>query len=86
VLSMGDKHADVSDKIMTYLEAGTSAVIVVDPRRETIAVHGRDGMHVLRAGDTLTHAALLGFSLDVDDARRDRLGIAGRGRARDRLA
>jgi len=65
VLSPGDRRADVADKIATYLEAGTAAVIVVDSRRETIAVHDRDSVHVLQAGDTLTHAALPGFALDV---------------------
>ncbi|MEA2721063.1 MAG: hypothetical protein QOJ39_2927 [Candidatus Eremiobacteraeota bacterium] len=65
VLSPGDKRADVADKIATYIEAGTAAVIVVDPRLETIAVHDRDGVRVLRAEDTLTHRAMPGFTLAV---------------------
>jgi Uma2 family endonuclease len=65
VLSPDDRAADVEHKISIYLAAGTSAVFVVDPRRETIAVHDRDGARVVRAGDTLAHAALPGFTLDV---------------------
>lgn len=66
ILSPDDRRADVEHKIATYLAAGTAAVIVVDPHRETFAVHDRDGVRVLRAGDTLTHPALPGFSLDVE--------------------
>jgi Uma2 family endonuclease len=65
VLSVGDRRADVGDKIATYLEAGTAAIVVVDPRRETIAVHDRDGVRTLSGGDTFTHAALPGFALGV---------------------
>lgn len=65
VLSRGDERADVADKIATYIEAGTAAVIAVDPQQETIAVHDRGGVRVLRARDTLMHPALPGFALDV---------------------
>jgi Uma2 family endonuclease len=65
ILSPGDRRRDVQHKITTYLAAGTAAVILVDPRRATIAVHDRDGVHELHQGDTLTHAALPDFSLDV---------------------
>ena len=58
VLSRGDRAADVEHKIATYLVAGTSAVIVVEPRRETIASHDREGVRIAQAGDTLTHPAL----------------------------
>jgi len=65
ILSPDDRRADVEDKIATYLRAGTEAVIVVDPHWETIVVHDRSGARTLAAGDTLTHPALPGFSLDV---------------------
>ncbi len=65
ILSPGERRRDVEDKIATYLSAGTAAVVVVDPPRETIAVHDRSGIRELRQGDTLSHAALPGFSLDV---------------------
>src|ERR1700738_3987272 len=65
VLSRDDRRADVDHKIATYLAAGTSAVIVVDPKRAAIAVHDRDEVRIVRDGDTLAHAALPGFVLDV---------------------
>ena len=65
ILSPYDRRRDVQDKIATYLAAGTAAIVVVDPRRETIKVYDRDGERILRAGDSLTHASLPGFSLDV---------------------
>ncbi len=45
--------SDVEHKIVTYLAAGTSAVIVVDPHQETIAVHDGNGVRRLSAGDVL---------------------------------
>ena len=66
ILSPDDRMPDVEHKIATYRRAGTAAVIVVDPQRQTIAVH-RDDVAVLRAGDVLTDAALPGFVLDVGD-------------------
>ncbi|MDB5069997.1 MAG: hypothetical protein JWM87_1108 [Candidatus Eremiobacteraeota bacterium] len=65
VLSPSDRRADVADKIATYIEAGTAAVIVVDPRQETITVLDGDGVRVVRAGDMLTHPVLPEFALDV---------------------
>jgi Uma2 family endonuclease len=65
VLSPRDQRADVDDKIAVYLSAGTEAVIVADPQRKTIAVHDRVAVRILRAGDTLEHPSLPGFSLDV---------------------
>ena len=64
VLSKDDRRANVEHKIATYLAAGSAAVIVVDPDRQTITVHDA-GARVLRAGDVLSHEALPGFSLDV---------------------
>jgi len=65
IRSPDDRPAYVEHKIATYLAAGTSAVIVVDPHRESIGVHDGEGARILCAGDTLTHAALPGFALDV---------------------
>lgn len=74
VLSEDDLAADLADKIGTYLSAGCSALVVVDTEGETMAVHCSDGVRVLGAGDTLCHAALPGFSLDVaelfDESKR----------------
>lgn len=66
ILSPDDRRPDIEHKIKTYLRAGAFAVIVVDPKQQTIEVH--DGsVSVLRAGDVLTHAALPDFVLDVGD-------------------
>jgi Uma2 family endonuclease len=65
ILSPDDRHADVDDKTATYLAAGTSAVFIIDPYRETIAVHELGGVRTLRATDTLTHRSLPGFVLKV---------------------
>ena len=65
IRSPDDRPAYAEHKIATYLAAGTSAVLVVDPQRETIAVHDCGGARIVRAGDTLTHPALPGFALDV---------------------
>ena len=65
ILSPDDRMPDVADKITTYLAAGTSAVVVVDPRTRTVAVHDEAGTRTLHTGDALTHPALPGFSLDL---------------------
>jgi Uma2 family endonuclease len=65
ILSPDDRRRNVEHKIAVYLSAGTEAVIVVDPERKTIAIHDRAAVRILRTGDTLEHASLPGFSLDV---------------------
>jgi Uma2 family endonuclease len=65
IRSPDDRSAYVEHKIATYRAAGTAAVIVVDPQRETIAIHDGAGVRVVRAGDMLTHPVLPGFALDV---------------------
>ena len=65
ILSPDDRRADVEHKTVTYLAAGTAAVVIVDPIRETMTVHDADGARMLRAGDVLVHQALPGYALDV---------------------
>jgi Uma2 family endonuclease len=65
VVSREDRRLDLNDKIATYLESGTEAVIVVDLHSETVEVHDEELMSVLAAGDELKHPALPGFTLDV---------------------
>jgi len=65
ILSPRDGRLDVEHKIATYLAAGTTAVIVVDPHSESIALHDAAGVRTVRGGEELRHAALPGFSLDV---------------------
>jgi Uma2 family endonuclease len=65
ILSPGDRASDLADKIAVYVSAGTSLVIVVDPRRRTVKLHDSVGTSRLGEGDVLTHAALPGFSLEL---------------------
>jgi Uma2 family endonuclease len=78
ILSPYDRRADVQDKIATYLAAGASAVVIVDPRRETMTVHDEEGARTLSAGDTLVHRSLPGFSLNVAELFAEAKADAGR--------
>ena len=65
ILSPGDDPRDVADKVDVYLGAGVDAVLVVDPRERTIVVTDGAGSRAFGAGETLEHAALPGFALDI---------------------
>jgi Uma2 family endonuclease len=67
ILSPGDRRADVDDKIATYLKAGSSLVIVVDPQRRVVEMHDR--AETVRLGETaaIEHWALPEFSYPVGD-------------------
>lgn len=65
VLSPGDRRRDVEDKIRTYLSAGSSAVIIVDPIRTAIILHDASGAHDYGTSAGVTHPALPGFTLDA---------------------
>jgi len=65
ILSPGDDPRDVASKIDVYLRAGTALAIVVDPRARTVALHDAAGTTVSCAAQTLRHAALPGFELDL---------------------
>jgi Uma2 family endonuclease len=67
VLSPDDKRKDVEHKTETYLRAGTSAVVIVDPSRTRITVHDAGGSRDLHTGDVFIHDAMPGFTLDVSD-------------------
>jgi Uma2 family endonuclease len=43
VTSPGDRRGEVQSKTRSWLEAGTKAVVVVDPRRATAIIHRPDG-------------------------------------------
>jgi Uma2 family endonuclease len=65
ILSPDDRPRDVADKIATYLAAGSSAVVIVDPNTATPTVHERDGKTVLGAGNRFAHSAMPGYRLDI---------------------
>lgn len=58
VISPSDRYSEVEEKVEDWLEAGTSAVIVVDPRRRVVEVRRSNAESV-----TLTEAD----TLDIDD-------------------
>lgn len=39
VVSIWDTYSEIEEKVADWLEAGTRAVVVVDPRRRTVKVH-----------------------------------------------
>lgn len=51
VISPSDTYAEVDEKTQEWLQAGTRAVVVVNPRRNTIALHRSGGSEHLT--DTL---------------------------------
>ena len=67
VLSPDDRPGYVREKVAEWLEAGTQAVWVVDPRKRTVNVHEPDREpRLLEATDTLHGGDVLpGFELAV---------------------
>jgi Uma2 family endonuclease len=66
VVSPGDRADDVDDKIGTYLRAGTTLVIVADPRSRSFSLHDASATSTVASSETLRHIALPDFALDVD--------------------
>jgi Uma2 family endonuclease len=67
VVSPGDRPGMVREKVAEWLEAGASAVWVVDPRARTVVVHvaGRDALEV-KEDETLSGDPVLpGFELPL---------------------
>lgn len=66
ILSPDDRPRDVQDKTATYLRAGTDAVVIVDPKTETIRVESQSGTAYFASGDIFEHESLPEFRLDVE--------------------
>jgi Uma2 family endonuclease len=67
ILSPDDRRIDVDDKIGTYLRAGSSLVIVVDPQKRVVELHDPLATARLDEGASIEHAALPGFRYPVRD-------------------
>lgn len=67
ILSPADRRPDIDDKISTYLRAGSSLVIVVDPGKRIVELHDDSGTALLGERDTIEHASLPGFRYSVAD-------------------
>jgi Uma2 family endonuclease len=69
VISPNDRYSEVDEKIGEYLEHGTRMVLIVDPRRQTVAVH-RPGqpVRVLGVDDMLDGEDVVpGWTMPVRD-------------------
>ena len=65
ILSPGDFAADVDDKVDVYLRAGASLVIVVDPKRRSVALHDTTHVVCLDENATLEHRAMPEFAFPI---------------------
>lgn len=63
--SKGDKPEYIAHKVAVYLAAGTDAVIVVDPKAKTLAIHDAAGPVILDEAGTFSHRALPGLTFPV---------------------
>ena len=69
VLSPDETSSDVEAKVAEYLDAGVSAVVVLDPDAATATVHRRSGQrHIARQGDELDlDDVVSGFRCPLDE-------------------
>ena len=69
VISPGDSYADVQDKVMEWLEAGSRMVVVINPCRRTVAVYrSRSDIVILTEEDTLQGGDVVdGWEVAVSD-------------------
>lgn len=72
VISPSESYGDVESKVRLWLEAGTRAVVVLDPRRSAATVYRPGGdVQFLTAADALTLNELLpGWSLRLNQIFR----------------
>ena len=67
ILSPDDRRIDIDDKIGVYLRAGSSLVIVVDPKKRAVELHDGAATTLLDENRTIEHRALPGFSYPVSE-------------------
>ena len=60
-----DRRPDLDDKIRTYLEAGSSLVMVVDPKRRLVELHDPCATAYKQEAAAIEHPALPGFRYPV---------------------
>jgi Uma2 family endonuclease len=65
ILSPDDRRPDVDDKIRTYLQAGSSLVMVVEPTRRVVELHDPCATKYVDETGTIEHTALPGFRYSV---------------------
>ncbi len=64
VVSPNDRHTEVIEKALEWLDAGCRMVLIVDPKQHTATVYrSREDIRILAEGDTLDGADVIpGFS------------------------
>ena len=69
IVSPNDRHTEVVEKALEWLDAGCSMVLVVDPKQRTVTVYrSREDIRILAEGDSLDGADVIpGFSLPVTE-------------------
>jgi Uma2 family endonuclease len=69
VVSPSNSMSEIHDKVLTFLETGVHAVLVLEPKRRTVTVHTPDRMaRTLVVGEVLDGLAVLpGFAVPVAD-------------------
>ena len=72
VLSPSDAASEVLAKVEDWIEAGTRAVWIVDPRRHTVTIHRPNApLRVYRESDSIDDEPLLpGFSITLQEIFR----------------
>ena len=75
VISPTDRYTEVEEKVADYLEAGTLAVVVVNPRNRTVRVHrSPTDVALLTESDTLEVDDIIpGWQMPVSDIFRRRV-------------
>lgn len=67
ILSPDDRRPDVDDKIRTYLRAGSSLVMVVDPKRRVVELHDPHKTGYADETAAIEHPTLPGFRYPVHE-------------------
>lgn len=68
IISPSSRLTEVADKVADWLSAGTSMVVVVNPRNRTVQVHTAGNMMTLTEADTLDGGDVLpGWRMPVAD-------------------
>lgn len=65
VISPGELHRDIEEKVRVYLTAGSEAVFLVDTDARTLTVRENAGVRRYVETDTLRHPALPDFAMPV---------------------
>jgi Uma2 family endonuclease len=67
VVSPGDTYEEVEEKVADWLRAGAELVWIINPRRRTVTIHGRnEAIRILTETDQLTGGAVIpGFTCAI---------------------